>query len=399
MKAGVGYSESPDSTTAGSQAARAALAQAGLVHCDLVLLFSTARHDPHALRQAVASVVGPAARIVGGWAVGAITNDCLGYAGDQVGLAVFDLGGVRCDVLAEGDLAEGEFPLGERLGRQLSDLGTTPTSPVLLLYDTVNRVHGRMRMIMATPLLAGIEHSLGFLPDIAGAGLAGDMVGTPTHQWTGGGIAERHALALLFPDAKVRMHSVIMHGCQPATGYYTVTRADAQTILEIDGQPAVDFIGSILGPSVAPEDYGFFVTLGVNKGDKWGDFDESAYVNRMCLKIDSKRRGLIMFEPDMVEGTQFQVMHRSVNLDYIAPRVESLFNALDGRRPVFALYINCAGRAAGYAGIDEEDAAIVQRAVGGRVPLLGLYTGVEIGSVLGRPRPLDWTGVFCLFSV
>lgn len=397
MRVGVGYSENPDSAAAGAQAARAALAQAGLAGCDMVLLFSTARHDARLLRDAVAAVVGPAARIVGGWTVGAITNDRLGYAGDQVGLAVFSFDGVRCDIVAEGDLAEGEHLVGERLGRGLAALGATPASPVLLLYDTVNRTQGRMRMIMATPLLAGIESALGFLPGLVGAGLAGDMLGTPTWQWTGAEVAERNALALAFSGA-LRMDSIIMHGCQPATGYYTVTKADAQTILEIDGRPALDFIGDILGPSVAPQDYGFFVTLGVNKGDKWGEFNESTYVNRMCLKIDSKRRGLIMFEPDMLEGTQFQIMHRSVNMDYIAPRVESLFAGLDGRRPVFALYIDCAGRAAGYAGIDQEDAAIVQQAVGGRVPLLGIYTGVEIGSVMARPRALDWTGVFCLFS-
>ena len=58
-----------------------------------------------------------------------------------------------------------------------------------------------------------------------------------------------------------------------------------------------------------------------------------------------------------------------------------------------------AGRAAGYAGSDLEDALEIQRAVADRVPLLGMYTGVEIASVRGRPRGLDWTGVFCLFSV
>jgi predicted polyphosphate/ATP-dependent NAD kinase len=45
-----------------------------------------------------------------------------------------------------------------------------------------------------------------------------------------------------------------------------------------------------------------------------------------------------------------------------------------------------------------EDAVMVQKTVGGRVPILGIYTGVEIASVRGRPRGLDWTGVFCLFS-
>ncbi|QEL65485.1 hypothetical protein OTERR_20090 [Oryzomicrobium terrae] len=398
MRVGVGYSDNPDSLAAGAQAARDALTQAELESCDLVLLFSTARHDPQILRQAVAAVVGPRARIVGGWAVGTLTNRCLGYAGDQVGLAAFTLDSVECQLIAEGDLAEGETLVGERIGQRLAALGTGPESPVVLFYDTVDRTSGRMSMLMATPLLTGIERSLGYLPALVGAGLTGDMVGTPTRQWTGEGIAERHALALLF-SAGVRMDSIIMHGCQPCTGYYTVTKADAQTILEIDGRPALEVIGSILGDAIAPEDFGFFVTLGVNMGDKWGDFDESAYVNRMCLKIDRKRGGLVMFEPDMVEGTQFQVMHRSVNMDYIAPRIESLFAGLDGRTPVFAFYIDCAGRAAGFAGIDAEDAAVVQRVVGERVPLLGIYSGVEVGSVLGRPRALDWTGVFCLFSI
>ena len=144
---------------------------------------------------------------------------------------------------------------------------------------------------------------------------------------------------------------------------------------------------------------GFFLTFGVNKGDKWGDYDEDAYANRLCLAVDKEREGLVMFEPDMVEGTEFQIMYRSLDLDYIAPKLESLFARLDGRRPVFALYINCAGRAAGYAGSDLEDALEIQRAVADRVPLLGMYTGVEIASVRGRPRGLDWTGVFCLFSV
>lgn len=71
----------------------------------------------------------------------------------------------------------------------------------------------------------------------------------------------------------------------------------------------------------------------------------------------------------------------------------------EGRKPVFALYIDCAGRAAGYAGTDLEDALAVQKTIAGRAPLMGIYSGVEIASVGGRPRGLDWTGVFCLFSV
>ena len=100
----------------------------------------------------------------------------------------------------------------------------------------------------------------------------------------------------------------------------------------------------------------------------------------------------------MTEGTEFRLMYRSLELDYMRPRIESVFSRLNGREPVFAVYIDCAGRCAGYGGIDIEDAHVVQEIVKDRVPLLGLYTGAEISSIGGRPRGLDWTGVFCVFS-
>ncbi len=190
-----------------------------------------------------------------------------------------------------------------------------------------------------------------------------------------------------------------MHGCYPATGYYTVTKSDAQTILEINDEPALKFMDKLLGSAVTPEQYPFFLILGVNGSEKWGQFDESSYASRLYLGIDKERDGIVMFEPDMVAGTEFQVMYRSLDLDYMAPKMEALFAGIDGRRPVFALYIDCAGRAAGYGGLDMEDTLVVQRTVAGRAPLLGIYTGVEIADIQGRPRVLDWTGVFCLFSV
>jgi len=252
-------------------------------------------------------------------------------------------------------------------------------------------------MIMATWLLSGIEQSLGFLPNLTGAGMQGDYVCTPTRQWIGESVAEHHAMALAFSD-DIRIDSVIMHGCRPATRYYTVTKADKQVILEINGRPALQFLDELLGSAIPPENYPFFLILGVNSGDKWGEFDENSYASRLCLALDKERGGIVMFEPDMVEGTEFQIMHRSFDLDYMKPRIEDIFNRLGDREPVFALYINCAGRAAGYGGVDLEDAFVVQNTVAGRVPILGIYTGVEIAPIKGRPRGLDWTGVFCLFS-
>ncbi|MDL2236903.1 diguanylate cyclase [Christensenellaceae bacterium OttesenSCG-928-K19] len=398
MQAEVGYGNSPDSTIAGRQAAGQALSNAGRKDpCDLVFLFCTARHNQEVLRSAVAQTVGDACPIYGGGAVGVITNENFGYAGDQVGVACIWLDEDECTLLMEDGLLESEYDTGVRLGKQLATAGIQKDSPVLLFYDAVDQTQDQMRLLMATWILDGIEKGLGFLPDLTGAGLQGDHICTPTLLYAGDNTASHCAFALKLSD-NICVDHVIMHGCRPASPYYTVTKADGPTILEINGQPALTFMDSLLGPALKPDDYPFFLLFGINHSGHWDEFDEDNYASRLCLGIDKERRGIIMFEPDMVAGTKFQIMCRSLKLDYMKPKIQKLFDKLDGHDPFFAIYIDCAGRCAGYGGVELEDAYVIQDAVNGRVPLLGLYTGVEIASIGGRPRGLDWTGVFCIFS-
>ena len=46
----------------------------------------------------------------------------------------------------------------------------------------------------------------------------------------------------------------------------------------------------------------------------------------------------------------------------------------------------------------EEEAVEVQKALPADIPLLGVYSGVELAKVGGHIQALDWTGVLCLFS-
>lgn len=398
MRVGVGYSEHPETDVAGSNAAQRALAEAGRSDpCDLVLLFGTSYHNPIVLRESVAAVFGAGTPIIGGGAVGAITNDRFGYAGEQVALAAFWMDGVGFDLFAKGGLIGNEAEVGERIGLRMKERGITPETPSMLFYDAINRSGDKVRLNLATPLLQGLKKGLGFLPDyLVGAGLQADYESSTSKQWVGRETVEQFAM-LLTLSGDVRMDSVIMHGCRPAGDYYTVTKAEGQTILEVDGQPALSYIESQLQPSLPPEAFPFFMIFGINR-DPGSKYQEKNYANRLCLDIDKERNGIVMFESDMVAGTKFQIMYRSLDLDYIPPRIEHLFKSTEDREPVFAFYIDCAGRAARY-GSDLEDAVVVQRAVAGRAPLLGIYSGVEIGPVMGEPRTLDWTGVFSLVTV
>jgi hypothetical protein len=198
-----------------------------------------------------------------------------------------------------------------------------------------------------------------------------------------------------------RLDSTIMHGCKPAGGYHKITKTDGATVLEIDGRPAVEVIAGLLGPTSDKswEDYPLFITLGVNRGGKFDDFKEDNYANRLCMSVDKERGGLVMFEPDLLPGHEVQLMRRDIDFKYVGVRAEELFKKLGSRKPFFSLYIDCAGRASAYCGTEGEEAAEVQKAMSARnVPLLGMYSGVEIARVGKTIQALDWTGVLCVFS-
>jgi FIST C domain. len=126
-------------------------------------------------------------------------------------------------------------------------------------------------------------------------------------------------------------------------------------------------------------------------------FNEKEYANRLVLAVDEASKSLIMFEPDLKEGDEIQLMRRSVDMDYIHVGIDELKSKLQASTPVFSFYINCAGRAKPYAGGEFEDAEEVQKEIG-LIPFMGFYSGVEVAKVKDKLQPLDWTGVLCMIS-
>jgi len=399
-KFGVGFSESADSTRAGVDAASLAMAEAGAGRCDLALMCSTSKHDPRQLHDGVRSVVGSQCRLIGGYSIGTITRDRLGYEGFQTGVAVMTSDSIQVDMYIETGLPDRECEVGVALGRQIRSKTYAGEANLILMYDSIKRSPANgFSLNLATPLIEGMSESLGTWPRAAGVGMMGDMQWNPTYQWFDNRVEQQTAMALVLSGA-VRMDTIILHGCKPASAYHRITKAEGQAVVEIDGRPALEVIARLLGTECGRdwEDYPIFVTLGVNKGDKFGDFREEEYANRLCLAVDKDRGALIMFENDLKTGDEIQLMRRSIDFDYVGERVEQLLNRIGPRAPLFAFYIDCAGRASTYCGTDREEAEEVQKAIGSRMPLLGVYSGVEIAKVGASMQALDWTGVLCVFS-
>lgn len=364
------------------------------------LVFCGGHHSAEEVLRGVRVELGDAP-IVGGAALGALTNDLLGSTGYECGLALFpdSLGAV--DVAVAEGLDKDEHQAGLELGAKLRAVADDE-STVLVFYDSVKSgpppvLHVGSRLMQG--IYAGLQD---VQPTIVGAGTLADLEMTHSYVFDGRAPVKHAAVAVVMP-ASLDSHTTIMHGCFPASSFLEVTRIDGATVYELDGRPAIEVLAEKLGitpDGLASQQLSLALTLGEKYGDPFAPFDETKYVNRLVVSASPEDGSVTLFEADFHAGTRVQLM--VTDLERMASSAEaqtgSLLASIQDREPVFGLYIDCAGRSPAFSGAEVVEAAIVQRQVGARCPLLGFYSGVEIAPLLGQSRPLDWTGVLTVFT-
>lgn len=398
---GVGFSERPDSEVAAREAVRQALERCGASRCDLALLYSTGKHDQARLLRTVRAEVGPAARIAGGCVAGVLTNDRLGYDGSQCAVLVLSSDQLRVDIFHASGMDGGERQAGVALGEAVRCQRFEGEPNLLLMYESVRSFGPEGPSLnMGATLLEGMEEALGTWPRTVGIGLFAETRWRPSLQYVDDRLEAQSAVTVALSGG-LRMDTVTMHGLRPMSSYRTVTRTDGAAVLEIDGRPALEAIESLLGPGADQrwEDYPLHLTLGANTGDKFGEFREEDYAICLCFAIDRARRALVMFDDTLRPGMEVQLMRRQLDFEDVRRRAEALRTQVErsGQHPLFALYIDCAGRGAHYAGTQREEAEEVQLAMGD-LPLLGVYSGNEVAPFGKGVRRVNHTGVLSVFS-
>ena len=307
-------------------------------------------------------------------------------------------------------VAEGLDADGRVAGRNLArGLSPRERDTLLLFYDSVRKPPTQTsppQLNSSVSLLKGLADGLGGDIPIIGAGLLGDHHFSASLLFTGDRVRSQCAAAAILSGefaADVR----IMHGSSLKDGmYHTITRIAGPVIYEIDHLPAQEVITAIYGNERWKNQTPLKrLTIGVNLGEnEWDEFDEQSYVNRLILGPSAHDSGIVLFEEDLEVGTRFQFMLRDPlkMIESTKHNTEVMIDALrqNGKTPLWAFYIDCAGRSAEWSEIMDEDAAEIQKIMNREhIPLFGIYSGVEIAPFLNENRGLDWTGVLTVFSV
>ncbi|TDQ17045.1 hypothetical protein DFQ04_1693 [Algoriphagus boseongensis] len=395
-KVGIGHSNQTDSYLAGKEAASKAKANGQIDRADFALIFCGGKHNPKQFLQGVNEIL-PDCEKAGGTSFGIITDSFIGYDGFEVGVTIFSSDKIKFEVVKQGGLNLNEAKAGEELGKKIQAIAGDDLKGLMVFYDSSKQQSPPM-LNFATPLFASMEPYLPAGLPCVGGGFLADMMLSECYQIVNNEVMTQHVIAIMISGDCV-MESTILHGCHPCSDYLTITKSEGPVIFEIDGSPAIAKVQELLGGAdqVDVKDFAMNVTFGVNRGDKFGEFKESDFANRLALAVDEEHQALIMFEPDLTAGTEVQLMRRNLEPDYVQGEIQNLKRKMEGSSPVFSFYINCGGRARPFSGVDFEDAEQVQHAVAG-IPLSGFYSGVEVARVGGVLQPLDWTGVLCFLA-
>jgi len=405
MKAGVGYDNSKDNISLGIKVAENAMENGNIIKPSLVFAFCGGQVDHDKFFKGLQTVIGNKIPIIGGSAIGIITNDYLSYKGYPAGAAIIDSDKLQHIEAAVEDLDKDEKTAGEKIGKKLSE--GIDGKLMVIFYDSVKHAPTATTppIINASPLLInGIEETFKSKLPIIGAGLIGDYAFSPTKQFCGSYVADQSVVATLL-GGSFEPYFRIMHGCTPQDGiYHTITKIKGPFVYELDKKPIVKIIDDKYGN----QDWRKQVpvkrlSIGVNHGEKYEEYQEGNYVNRLITGTMPDGEGIVLFEPDLEEGTEILFMLRDSKKMIESARVNSieLMEEIkaDGRKPVLGLYIDCAGRSASFSNTTTEEASEVQKVFKQyNTPLLGFYSGVEIAPLLGNSKGLDWTGVLLVLA-
>jgi|SRR6185436_125445 len=385
--AGVGVAVHLDGFTAAGLAAHRALAAAGTRTAEIAIVFAGIKHDDDEYAGVLSAVrrTLPGAAVIGCSATGVLTGAEEVENANAVAVQVLGgapplptplfLPGVRTDPRVAG------AKLGQRAREILG--GDIDGAAVAVLVDPAE--------LDAADFVAGIADSAPELL-ITGAGASGGEQGCRVF-WEESAHADS-AVALVLPK-ELHPSLGMTQGCQALGDPLTITAADGNLILEIEGRPAVEALDRTLSDPRHPGLRQMTAHLLAGIGER-GSGGRSNYVVRPFAVADGNAAALAVAEPVRAGQTICFTLRDAIGArDDMKAMLDEQAEARGSATPKFGFYFNCAGRGSALYGQPGLDPELIRRRFG-TLSLAGIESSFEIAPTFGRPRIHMFTGVLLL---
>ena len=361
MRAGIAFSNNPNASQAGREAASQAVAASGPPA--LTILFTTDAYDPQAVWTAVRAEIG-SSKLVGFCCGGVITVDGV----HPQGVGVCALGGdIRVATTLQGGLSQNPFEAGRRAGEALLASGIQQGT-VIALPDGFQANLSEM--------VRGLYSRLG--PDFqyVGGGAGDNLKFFKTYQFTEEGIASDAVAVAVIEDAGIS--TGIGHGWIPMGEPLVMTKVQGKTVREIDGIPAFSAYKKHIGEMSREE----FETQGMLHPLGFPDvFGQYIIRDPMTVNDDES----IQFVTEVPSQAVGNIMDGNVEQLIDTAEDAARHAAASNPRPSFVLLFDCISRVLLMGDRFAEEIRAIRNAVGSAVPMLGALSFGEIGSYADVP--------------
>lgn len=383
--AGVGLSQGEDALQAAREAAQAARSGLGGARADWGLVFATTPYRPHfaPMLAEIQNALGTSE--ISGCSAWGVLGGGVEVEGDR-GVAVL---AVRSDrIRAQPHLESADEDHGVAAARQIGDRIAAGRGLLVTLPDPF--------AVRPEMMLQELREAAPGTVTVGGAA-GGRPRSDSTFQFHGRNVATR-SLAALHLSGGVRSAIGITQGCQPLGPPCRVTGCLENTVLALDGRPALQRLRRLLpaGLGDSIERLGGHLFVGLPPDPAQERIDPGEYLVRPIVAVDPARQALLLGE-DVREGEPLLFVLR----DSQAARedLKGMLGRVAGAAPEstrsFGLYFNCAGRGASLYGLSGIDSAFLSRQFGS-LPIIGFFGNAEIAPLRGVSRLLSYTGVLAL---
>lgn len=352
----------------------------------LALVFAGARHDPNLILLASKEKL-PGIPVFGGSVVGTVTRDSADYSGYEMTVVVFTDGVDLPKIVNSDPNASTDDEIGDSLGRAVIKNSKNPHSLIMFytsVADTISR-----KLHYATSILNAFSEVVKN-PDlqVAGGGLLTGFNFEDSWAIGNNKVHRHYAFAILLPD-HIKININVLRACQPTGPAMIITGISGSRITSINDKPALEVICLLLNrkPGSRGNILSLNLCLGLIKNVNSGKQNNNSQINRVIISEDINDNSISLLEPDFHIGDHVQLMLR--DNDYMISNA----SYEETEKPIFSMYIDCAGRASILTGSFEEEGVIAMSSIPSGTPSIGIYSGVEIASISGVPTALDLTGV------
>ena len=425
IRAGVGHSAHPSAVDAAVEAAKMAMARAGLKRAEMALVFAAASHQPsyshllHAIRQ-----VTKTDHVVGCSAYGVMTTDIEVELTPIVAVMVVASDEISLTPFCFHHLQERNEAVGRAIGRLVRHAEgpqtkpaqrgknrrpgskSAPASPVTDPMPINGNGENNHPLVILFPdtfsmqptlLFRGIHHDAGPVT-IIGGGASEDGTLSKTYQFFGAEATANSVTGVMIEGAFITTIG-LSQACHPIGESMAVTRSRGNVIMELGGRPAFDVLEQLMKEhDIEPEQVGTQLFVGLPVDPNHTQLQRGEYLIRNIVGANPKH-GSIAVATEVQEGQILSFTLRQPDETKLA--MEEMLQEMSkihyGRPPAMAFYFDCCGRGSSLYGESGTDLKLIKRYLGD-VPLIGFFTYAEIAPLGPLTQLHNYTGVLALIS-